>query len=96
MTAERFTIGFMIKELYQVSHFVFVLTTSSQMSITDIFAALQFFFSGFNTYIFPLITKTRLYNFDPLKPHFFILKLGVYRGIHYLSYYCSKHRLWYS
>ena len=24
------------------------------------------------------ITKTRLYNFDPLKPHFYIVKLGVY------------------
>ena len=22
------------------------------------------------------ITKTRLYNFDPLKPHFYIVKLG--------------------
>ena len=24
----------------------------------------------------PYITKTRLYNFDPLKPHFYIVKLG--------------------
>ena len=24
----------------------------------------------------PNITKTRLYNFDPLKPHFYIVKLG--------------------
>ena len=24
----------------------------------------------------PFITKTRLYNFDPLKPHFYIVKLG--------------------
>ena len=31
-----------------------------------------------------LITKTRLYNFDPLKPHFYICKTGVYKGIHYL------------
>ena len=23
-----------------------------------------------------LITKTRLYNFDPLEPHFYIVKLG--------------------
>ena len=22
------------------------------------------------------ITKTRLYNFDPLKPHFYVIKLG--------------------
>ena len=37
------------------------------------------------------ITKTCLYNFDPLKPHFYIVKLGftgVY--IHYSSYFCSK------
>ena len=37
------------------------------------------------------------YNFDPLKPHFYIVKLGfteVY--IHYFPYFCSKHRLWYS
>ena len=26
-----------------------------------------------------------LYNFDPLKPHFYIVKLGVYRDIHYFS-----------
>ena len=37
------------------------------------------------------------YNFDPLKPHFYIVKLGfteVY--IHYFPYFCSEHRLWYS
>ena len=27
------------------------------------------------------ITKTRLYNFDPLKPHFYIVKLG-FRGVY--------------
>ena len=38
------------------------------------------------------ITKTCLYNIDPLKPHFYIVKLGfgVYWGIHYFSYFCSK------
>ena len=30
-------------------------------------------FVGFVSFI---ITKTRLYNFDPLKPHFYIVKLG--------------------
>ena len=35
------------------------------------------------------ITKTYLYNFDPLKPHFYIVK-RVYRGIHNFSYFCSK------
>ena len=28
------------------------------------------------------ITKTYLYNFNPLKPHFYIVK-RVYRGVHY-------------
>ena len=31
--------------------------------------------------IFPYITKTRLYNFDPLKPHLYIVKLG-FTGIY--------------
>ena len=40
------------------------------------------------------ITKTRLYNFDPLKPHFYIVKLG-FTGVYIIfSYFCSKHRLW--
>ena len=36
------------------------------------------------------ITKTRLYNFDPLKPHFYNSKTRVYRGIHYFSYFARK------
>ena len=41
-----------------------------------------------------LITKTRLYNFDPLKPHFYIVKLG-FTGV-YIIFLISaqKHRLW--
>ena len=35
------------------------------------------------------ITKTYLYNFDPLKPHFYIVKL-VYRGIHYFFLFLLK------
>ena len=39
------------------------------------------------------ITKTYLYNFDPLKPHFYIVKLG-FRGV-YIMFLISaqKHRL---
>ena len=33
------------------------------------------------------ITKTCLYNFDPVKPHF-------HTYISYISYFFSKHRLW--
>ena len=42
------------------------------------------------------ITKTRLCNFDPLKPHFYIVKLG-FTGV-YIIFLISaqKHRLWYS
>ena len=36
------------------------------------------------------IMKTYLYNFDPLKPHFYKVKLGLTGGIHYFSYFCSK------
>ena len=39
-------------------------------------------------------TKTYLYNFDPLKPHFYIVKLG-FTGV-YIIFIIStqKHRLW--
>ena len=40
------------------------------------------------------ITKILLYNFDPLKPHFYIVKLG-FTGV-YIIFLISaqKHRLW--
>ena len=42
----------------------------------------------------PIITKTYLYNFDPLEPHFYIVKLG-FTGV-YIIFLVSaqKHRLW--
>ena len=42
------------------------------------------------------ITKTSLYNFDLLKPHFFMVELG-FTGV-YIIFLISaqKHRLWYS
>ena len=48
----------------------------------------SFFFVSF------VITKTCLYNFDPLKPHFYIVKLG-FTGV-YIIFLISaeKHRLW--
>ena len=39
------------------------------------------------------ITKTYLYNFDPLKPLYYS-KTGVYRGIDYFLISAQKHRLW--
>ena len=41
-----------------------------------------------------VITKTRLYNFEPLEPHFYIVKLGFTWGIHYFLISAQKHRLW--
>ena len=40
------------------------------------------------------ITKTCLYNFDPIKPHFYIVKLG-FTGV-YIIFLISaqRHRLW--
>ena len=40
------------------------------------------------------ITKSYLYNFDPLKPHFYIVRLG-FTGV-YIIFLISaqKHRLW--
>ena len=41
-----------------------------------------------------IITNTCLYSFDPLKPHFYIVKLG-FTGV-YIIFHISaqKHRLW--
>ena len=42
------------------------------------------------------ITKTCLYNFDPLKPQFYIVKLG-FTGVNIIFLISAQnHRLWYS
>ena len=41
-----------------------------------------------------IITKTRLYNFDPLKPHFYIVKLGFTRVYIIFLILLKKDRLW--
>ena len=58
---------------------------------------ISFFFKkvGLNiSYKLSPITKTYLYNFDPIKPHFYIVKLG-FTGV-YISFLISaqKHKLW--
>ena len=42
-----------------------------------------------------------IFSFNPSRKHayiilyiFYIIKTGVYRGIHHFSYFCSKHMLW--
>ena len=43
---------------------------------------------------YTFITKTYLYNFDPLKPHFYIVKLG-FTGVSIIFLISAqKHRLW--
>ena len=43
-----------------------------------------------------LITKTRLYIFDPLKPQFYTVKLG-FTGVYFIFLISAqKYRLWYS
>ena len=43
-----------------------------------------------------IIMRTRLYNFDPLKPHLYIVKLG-FTGVYIIVLISAqKHRLWYS
>ena len=52
-------------------------------------------FSGYlHLYFLQFIMKTYLFNFDPLKPHFYIVKLG-FTGV-YIIFFISaqKHRLW--
>ena len=40
------------------------------------------------------ITKTCLYNFDPHKPHFYVVKLG-FTGVYIIFLiFAQKHRLW--
>ena len=39
--------------------------------------------AGQNTASISIITKTCLYNFDPLKPHFYIVKLG-FTGVYFI------------
>ena len=40
--------------------------------------------------------RTYLYNFDPLKPHFYIVKLG-FTGVYTIFLiFAQKYRLWYS
>ena len=38
----------------------------------------------------PIITKPCLYNYDPLKPHFYVVKLGFTGVCIIFSYFCSK------
>ena len=88
---------------------VLILTLNPYIALSKIVADAIFFFFYYhffranktrrgasNEYSLHIITKTRLYSFDPLKPHFHIVKLG-FAGV-YIIFLISaqKHRLWYS
>ena len=45
---------------------------------------------SYNYHKAKLITKTRLYNFDPLKPHFYIVKLGFTGYTLFFSYFAKN------
>ena len=90
-TAARFWYTFYHNPLMpNVLFYLFLWTGPCSIEgVSDWFLSLSFIYKNSCT-----ITKTCLYNFDPLEPHFYIEKTGVYRGIHYFTYFCSKHRLW--
>ena len=53
------------------------------------FVCFFFLFKG-NLFFTFILLATKQCLFDPLKPHFYMVKLGVYRGIYYFSYFCLK------
>ena len=53
------------------------------------FKSKNFQASKLSTYDFSTITKTCLYNFDPLKPHFYIVKLG-FTGVYIIFVFLLK------
>ena len=67
--------------------------TNVYASVTPVSFVLQYGIIQVST-AYSYITKTRLYNFDPLKPHFYIVKLG-FTGVYIIFLILlKKHRLW--
>ena len=56
---------------------------------TENFTSKYWKFSDKNNDIFHVFTKTYLYNFDPLKPHFYIAKLG-FTGVYIILLFLLK------
>ena len=60
--------------------YIFSLATNHRYSIfsnPNPFHIYMIYLSLSERIVMQYITKTRLYNFDPLKPHFYIVKLGL-------------------
>ena len=58
----------------------------------DVDLLLRYRFTAYGEQI-RIITNARLYNFDPLISHFYIVKLG-FTGYALFFLFCLKHRLW--
>ena len=83
--------------VYSVRFDLFLCFVTEMTKVLAIFLPLLFVgsYAQFNpTCKSSVIMKTRLYNFDPLKPHFFIVKVG-FTGVYIIFVVAAqKHRLW--
>ena len=98
---------FINRQPNQVCFFLFLLHVCSLFSVMYSLLSNDTFLSEFKLIKpdFPIktkwisimmlhITKTCLYNFDPLKPHFYTVKLG-FTGVYIIFLIpAQKHRLW--
>ena len=86
------SLSFIYLFIYLFIYFIYLLIMLRTMKFNFIFVFQRVILSQ----LCCNITKTHLYNFDPLKPHFYIGKLG-FTGV-YIIFLISaqKHRLWYS
>ena len=85
----------------KVFQYSLVLVSLSKWSFVNHFFSTWSLLKGFSLRLHNLmkslffcITKTRRHNFDPLKPHFYTVKLG-FTGV-YINFliFARKHRLW--
>ena len=83
-----------------MQHFLKLITKNNECLRTEIAHILGCIWSKYDLLNFSssnfciVITKTCLYNVDPLKPHFYIVKLG-FTGVYIiLLISAQKHRLW--
>ena len=82
-------------ELFQGNSNEYLQFSSNEVILINIkFASPRWFLWVSTMFHDSSITKTRLYNFDPLKPHFYIVKLG-FTGVYIICLISTqKHILW--
>ena len=84
-----FRSSYMTYDVVLVVHYMIILRYSLMIYC-------PFFVNAFCAYNLPCclhITKTCLYNNDPMKPHFYIVKLR-FTGVYIIFLIPQKHRLW--